>query len=199
MKTSTFLVIIGIVVIVFTVGYYLYKRRKKSPTICIDSARTEPNEKEKPSISEKPTVDVSKIPSEFSKCAKYFIGIYEALYQVADGSSEDELAVLADWNNRIEQIKDCPNFTNYWYSHFDSYKTLSQQELQNNATDILKNIIFECGINRDKQLECIVDENTSQRYYAMQGAELIIGDNLKIAMPCWQLDSIILEKGILTK
>lgn len=198
MKISTFLGVIGIGLIVSLAGYFLYKRKKNSPIRHTDSERAEPIEEES-ATSKNAIIDVSKLPSEFSKWVKHFSGIYEALYQIADGTSEDTLAVIADWNSRIEQIKDCPNLTNYWESLFESPQRLSKDQLQQNAKNVLGNIVFACGITRDENSDCVVEENTYQRYHPIHGAELIIGENLKVVMPCWQFNTIILEKGILTK
>lgn len=193
MKTATILGIIGVGIVIGAAGYFFYRRQKMKDVSC--DTRERPSETERTTETE--PIDNAKLIPEFAQCAKNFEGVFEALYQVADGTSENAVAVIADWNLRVKQIKDCPNFTKYWHSVFGTYKNLPQKELQSSTEEFIKNVVFASGISRDTNKECVVDPTTAQKYHAINGAELIAGANLRVAMPCWQLGTVILEKGIL--
>ena len=193
MKTATILGIIGASIVIGAAGYIFYRRQKMRRASC--GTREIPSESAKTTEAE--PIDNAQLISEFAQCAKNFEGVFEALYQVADGTSENAIAVIADWNLRVKRIKDCPNLTNYWNSVFGAYKNMSQKELQSSAEEFIKNVIFASGISRDTNKECVVDQTTDQKYHAINGAELIAGAHLKVAMPCWQFGAVVLEKGIL--
>ena len=193
MKTATILGIIGVGIVIGAAGYFFYRRQKMKGVSC--DTREMLSETER--TTEPEPIDNAKLISEFAQCAKIFEGVFEALYQVADGTSENAIAVIADWNLRVKQIKDCPNLTNYWSSIFGTYKNLPQKELQSSAEIFIINVVFATGISRDTNKECIVGPATAQKYHAINGAELIEGAKLNVAMPCWQLGEVVLEKGIL--
>jgi len=193
MKTATILGIIGIGIVIGAAGYFFYRRQKMKGVSC--DTREMPSETER--TTEPEPIDNAKLISEFAQCAKIFEGVFEALYQVADGTSENAIAVIADWNLRVKQIKDCSNLTNYWNNVFGAYKNMTRKELQSSAENFIKNVVFATGISRDTNKECIVNPTTAQKYHAINGAELIEGAKLNVAMPCWQLGEVVLEKGIL--
>lgn len=144
-----------------------------------------------------PTYDTAVAQEEFRNKVEKFSGAYEAIYQVANGTSTTANEVLADWNTRIHYLNSCPNVQKLWSFLFTGYENLLTEQQAQNAKSFV-DFLFSAGIERDNQSEIIIDNATRFKYYTLNNEEFVIEQKMKVMLPCWSIDDKVLEKGILT-
>lgn len=158
------------------------------------AARVEPN---KSPVTVPDGYDRDSAAREFVNKADSFSGIYEAIHQVASGTSVKSSEVIAEWSVRIHYLNSCPNVQLLWKALFGDRENLSAEQQKARALSLL-DFIHAAGVERDGRSTVVVDATTKLGYYTLNGEEPVAGKEMTVMIPCWSLKDKILEKGILT-
>jgi hypothetical protein len=127
---------------------------------------------------------------------KHFIGLYEPVYQVAQGNLGIKISAFGEWCLRVENLGDSEKFKTTFLESFSDFRQWDDAQFVYNAKRILEGI-YQAGIIREDHSEITIDEMTYLRYAALDGRNLISGEVAEVFSPCWYCDTLILGKGIL--
>jgi hypothetical protein len=128
--------------------------------------------------------------------AEVFTGLYEPMHMVASGRLDGKLGAFDEWCLRSGNINDGTSYSEIFVSRFSDFRNWDDIEFIKNAQLILHGI-SKAGVIRDSFNEFRVDGNTCLRYGTLDGREINEGEVVHVLMPCWHIDDLILEKGIL--
>lgn len=120
-----------------------------------------------------------------------FMGLYEGIYTAVQTRSPDAMDAYREWHIRMENLRSDGPFYEAFRARFPETGA-EESHLQ----DLLH--CFEAaGIRRDTQTVHTAGSETGKQYIYMGADELCIGKEYKILKPCWKLDGITVQQGLL--
>lgn len=146
-----------------------------------------------PALQDPPEAPASRLPTadavrEIAAQAPLFCGLYEPLYQLAQGNPLSREAVWDEWRVRA---------THKELQRLLAVLTAYGQQPPAQAAGALLPLLEEAGIQREPDGQLLVDERTALRYGMLDGSDLTPGAAAQVLAPAWRQGDIILERGVL--
>jgi hypothetical protein len=140
---------------------------------------------------------------EFANVANKFSGLYEPLYRACMARPEPEEArmVLSEWEVRLTHGGG-DALRHVWQStvreatgsnEFGNGETADPEAVVSLGATWL-DLLRSWGVKRDELATFEYDENEQVRYRV--SGDPRTGDTLKIELPCWTYEGVVLEQGI---
>lgn len=137
------------------------------------------------------------VRSQFSENAAVFSGLYEAVYRIGKGERRFRQGVAGDFVVRLNGINGAAELN-------ERLKFLSGYDEWDNDTGVKKmkeltEFFFGNGVIRDSSDKITVNSETYANYEVADGERLYEGTIAEVKIPCWHIDTKLLEKGIIQK
>jgi hypothetical protein len=133
--------------------------------------------------------------NEFSSYARRFEGLYERLYQAAQGGTPDKAErVLQEWERKLMRF-DLPAALAVW-KVIDS-RAQEPDKSRQRAGDWLS-MLFSWGVQRDSVTEVPNNESTAILYSRVDAEEDTAAappEKLQVMVPCWTWGNSVVERG----
>lgn len=130
----------------------------------------------------------------------HFNDLLEPLYMVSQGrlSSEDAVALLEEWEQRLFELTDADNVIRKWKIIVQDYKSAALDELKSIAVRWL-NLLASFEISRDNHNEVQVNESVRRAYEESDRKALIDGEYMIVKSAAWFKKNDVIRRGILVR
>jgi hypothetical protein len=172
MKPSDIIIAIAVCSIVTVVVFRAFRRTE-----------------EKSEVSTSPQIDYAGLILQH---AKIFEGLYHSISTSVEGTmnSSRMQSILDEFKGRLKNIPEGEHLI----AALNTMKDLSME------LSYIYELFQSAGIKKSNEAGEIEVYNGLSRYYAeVDSDELLVGDRVLIKRPYWELNHIVLEKGIVKK
>ena len=180
MKNTIVLIAAGITLLASVVGLILCSRKKTS---CAQA----PDQPPTPPVPELDEVLVAGLRSH----ALLFLGLYEGIYMAAENQSPEAMDAYTEWYIRLGNLPEDDLFRRKFTGSFPR-DGVHPEHLRK-----LLQYIRAAGICRSREQTHMATDKTREQYIYMGADELILGKEYKVFRPCWLLDSVTVQQGLL--
>lgn len=178
---SAWPIIIGGLVVIGVVGYYVYQYKQKKTSHKGDCSKKD---------------DVTKdISPELKRIVKYFSGNMNALRDV---SIKPDMSLAKVTFDNIQQIIDVQGSSEIkkWYNAFGKDRNSWGVVLYKDKAKEIMNLLIKCGVYIQEEKDFVWENDFSKRYNKL--SQIQSGQECKIVAPYWMYNGEIFEKGLVT-
>lgn len=125
-----------------------------------------------------------------------FTGLYELMYQISLGNTDNASGTFGEWCLRVENFEEDSAFSGLFAERFSKMESGNAEEQVRNATLIIQGI-FASGIRRDEAQSIQAEKRTVFTYVTLDDTAITPGRIYEVYRPCWSEGALTLEKGIL--
>jgi hypothetical protein len=138
-----------------------------------------------------------KAAEEFAAKAKAFIGLYEPLYMLKEGTLKLGEGVFADFGARVENMEEYPALVSFWGDTFADTGGWDQTAYAKKAGELLA-FIREAGVFRGTDTQVTAGREIYRYYFPKDGKRIEYDVVARVELPYWALGDHVLEKGIIS-
>ena len=139
--------------------------------------------------------------------AEAFEGLYEPVYQISLGETENREETFAAWNERVaasEMSDDCKRifaeqFGDYadWGRRGKKIRKRKSKKIYTKKAEKLVKLFDKANVVRSADIFEKSGETTAERYALASGEAILLDTRYFVASPCWTCGDAVVNKGVI--